>query len=164
MKREPRDGPEPEIVWRVHPAAERKGMAALVLVVMLALGGLAGAWMRGPYWGVFAFGVLFLSLESFFLPTRFGLGPAGVLVERAFSRSERPWGSFRSAWFDPYGVTLSPYPRRHWLETYRALRLRFGRPAAAPTREAVTEYLLAHLDHAQVRLVGAPPAAGAPQG
>jgi hypothetical protein len=154
MTRERRDGPEPEISWRVHPAAERKAMAALTLGLILLLSGLAGAWMRGAYWGLFAFGVLFFSLESFFLPSRFGLGPEGVRVERAFSRSERPWASFRSAWFDPHGVTLSPYPRRHWLETYRALRLRYGAPGATPTRDAVVTYLLAHLDGSQVRVTG----------
>ena len=143
-----------EITWRVHPAAERKGMAVFVLGLILLLSVLAAAWMRGAYWGLFAFAVLFLSLESFFLASRFALTPDGVRVERAFSKSQRPWSSFRGAWFDPFGVTLSPYGRRHWLETYRALRLRYGRAPDAPSREAVNGYLLAHLDAAQVHVHG----------
>lgn len=150
-----------EIAWRVHPAAERKGMAAFVLGLILLLSVLAAAWMRGAYWGLFAFGVLFLSLESFFLASRYALGPEGVRVERAFSKSERPWSAFHSAWFDGLGVTLSPFGRRHWLETYRALRVRYGRPPAAPSREAVNAYLLAHLDPAQVQFHGARPVAEA---
>jgi len=138
----------------MHPAGERKGMAGLVLFLILVLSVLAAAWMRAAYWGVFALAVLFLSLESFFLASRFSLGAEGVQVEKAFSRSERPWSSFRSAWFDPYGVTLSPYPRRHWLETYRALRLRYGRGPTAPDRAAVERYVLAQLDPAQVRIFG----------
>lgn len=150
-----------EIAWRVHPAAERKGLAVFVLGVILALSVLAAAWMRGTYWGLFAFLVLFLSLESFFLASRYALGPEGVRVERAFSKSERAWSSFRSAWFDGLGVTLSPFGRRHWLETYRAMRVRYGRPPSAPTREAVNEYLLAHLDPAQVQIHGPRPVADA---
>jgi hypothetical protein len=150
-----------EIAWRVHPAAERRGMAVFVLALILALSVLAAAWMRGAYWGLFAFLVLFLSLESFFLVSRYALGPEGVRVERAFSRSERAWSSFRSAWFDASGVTLSPFGRRHWLETYRAVRLRYGRTPGAPTREAVNEHLLAHLDPAQVQIHGPRPVADA---
>jgi len=151
-----------EIAWRVHPAAERRGMAVFVLGLILVLSVLAAAWMRGAYWGLFAFAVLFLSLESFFLASRYALGPEGVRVERAFSKSERAWSSFRSAWFDAGGVTLSPFGRRHWLETYRALRLRYGRTPEAPAREAVNQYLLAHLDPAQVQLHGPRPVAEAP--
>jgi hypothetical protein len=110
---------------------------------------------------LFAFLVLFLSLESFFLASRYALGPEGVRVERAFSKSQRAWSSFRGAWFDGLGVTLSPFGRRHWLETYRALRLRYGRTPAAPTREVVIAYLLAHLDPAQVQIHGLRPVADA---
>jgi hypothetical protein len=150
-----------EIAWRVHPAGERKGMAALVAALILALSALAAVWMQGAYWGVFSAGVLFLSLEGFFLASRFTLGTGGVTVQKAFSRSERPWSSFRSAWFDRHGVTLSPYPRRHWLENYRALRLRYGGGAAAPAPERVIAFIRAHLDPERAQVHGAGPPGGA---
>jgi hypothetical protein len=143
-----------EITWRVHPAAERKGTAVLVLLLIGGLSVLSAFWMQGVYWGIFAFLVLSLSLESFFLPTRFALRPEGVGVRKLFSRAQRPWSAFRSAWFDRSGVTLSPFSRRHWLETYRGIRLRFSAREGAPGADAVRRYLLDHLNGEQVRFFG----------
>ncbi|MFH1144612.1 MAG: hypothetical protein V1774_08730 [Candidatus Eisenbacteria bacterium] len=154
---------EPELTWRVHPAAERSGMTLLVGLLILGVSLLVAAWMRAVYWGVFALGVLFLSLESYFLPTRFALGDDGVGVSKPFSRLERPWSAFRSAWFDPLGVTLSPFGRRHWLEPYRGVRLRYARAGAGPSREEVVAFLLSHLDAARVRIEGAGVAAAGPR-
>jgi hypothetical protein len=148
----------PELIWRTHPAAERKKTAVGVTLLMLGLGALAGVWMRGAYWGVFAFLVLFLSLESFFLPTRFELRGSGIVVRKPFSRAERPWTVFRSAWCDPFGVTLSPFARRHWLETYRGVRLRLPPAGVDPGPEALQRWLLAHLDRQRVVFHGLAPA------
>jgi hypothetical protein len=152
------------LTWRVHPAAERKATGAFVSLLLVALAVLAGIWMRGAYWGVFALFVLFLSLESFYLPTAYELTASGIVVRKPFSKAERPWSAFRSAWFDPLGVTLSPFGRRHWLETYRGVRVRFaarpvaGEAAAAAqataSPEAVRRFLRAHLDPQQVRFFG----------
>ncbi len=153
-------GSAPErLAWRVHPAAERRGTGIAVLALMITLSALAAMWMEGAYWGLFAFGVLFLSLEAFFLPARFELSEEGVTVRKAFSRVERPWGQFRRVIFDPVGVTLSPFARRHWLEAYRGTRLRFARPAAGrdtPAPEEVRRFILAHIDLEEVRVVGLP--------
>ncbi len=149
--------PAEELTWRVHPAAERTGRALLVAAIVAGLSVLAAVWMDGVYWGLFAAAVLFLSLESFFLPTRFALRAGGVSVQKPFSKMERDWSSFRSAWFDPLGVTLSPFAGRHWLESYRAVRLRYTRAAAAPAATEVRRFVLEHLDPAQVRLTGLGP-------
>ncbi len=117
--------------WRVHPAAERRGTGILVFVAILVLSFLAGLWMGGAFWGAFAFVVLFLSLEAFFLPGSFELTERGVVVKKPFSQAERRWDQFRRVIFDADGITLSPFARRSWLETYRALRLRY------PSRVAV---------------------------
>jgi hypothetical protein len=93
---------------------------------LLVLLGLAlGLWMRSWFWGVFAAGVLFLSLESFFLPTRYELGASGLVVSKAFSSSKNPWEAFRRVYRDPHGLTLSPYRRRTFLEPYRSQRILF---------------------------------------
>jgi hypothetical protein len=126
---------------------------------MITLSALAAMWMEGAYWGLFAFGVLFLSLEAFFLPSSFELSEEGVAVRKSFSRVERPWGHFRRVVFDPVGVTLSPFARRHWLEAYRGTRLRFARPAAGretPAPEEVWRFILAHIDLEEVQVVGLP--------
>lgn len=149
---------EPDrIVWRVHPAAERRGVAAAVFGMVLVLSVLAAFWMEGVYWGLFAFAVLFLSLEAFFLPCRFELTEEGVVVRKPFASVSRPWGHFRRVIFDRVGVTLSPFGRRHWLESYRAIRLRFKTGKAAggePTRQQVRDYVLAHIDAQQVGVEG----------
>ncbi|MBM3316223.1 MAG: hypothetical protein FJY75_00050 [Candidatus Eisenbacteria bacterium] len=153
--------------WRTHPAAERRGVAAGVTLLMLAMAVLTGFWMGGAYWGVFAFLVLFLSLESFFLPTTYELRAAGIIVRKPFSRAERSWDAFRSAWCDGYGVTLSPFARRHWLESYRGIRLRL--PArGGPGAEELRSWLRERLDPERVEFHGlkseaggARPAAGA---
>jgi hypothetical protein len=142
------------LAWRVHPAAERWGLAVGISAMILALSVLTALWMQTAYWGIFAGLVLFLSLEGFYLPSRFQLGTEGVEVRKPFSRVVREWGTFRSAWFDRVGVTLSPFGRRHWLEPYRGIRLRYGVGPAAPRRAEVQRFLLAHLDLEQVTLGG----------
>ena len=152
------------IAWRVHPARERRGLAVLVGALILVLSLLAGIWMGNTYWSVFALAVLFLSLEAFFFPASYELHGEGLVVRKPFSRVERPWSAFRRAVFDPAGGTLSPFARRHWLESYRGVRLRFGAAERGPGNHAdgggdatvaeVRRFLLAHLDPERVRIVG----------
>lgn len=128
---------EPGIVWRSHPFRTRRGAGLLVLGLLLILAtGLAITTSSG-FWGLFGFVVLFLSLEGFFLPTRYQLDGDGVKVARALgSRTARPWSAFRRVEVDARGMTLSPYRDRSWLEPYRAVRLLFdgGDRAAIVTR------------------------------
>ncbi len=152
--------------WRVHPAAERRGTGILVFVAILVLSFLAGLWMGGPFWGAFAFVVLFLSLEAFFLPGSFELTERGVIVKKPFSQAERRWDQFRRVIFDADGVTLSPFARRSWLETYRAIRLRYpsraegaGRDVDAsgdrvPAPEEIQGFILEMIDREKAVVLG----------
>jgi hypothetical protein len=123
--------------WRVHPFQERRKLGLLVLGVMLLLSAGAGVAGGAWFWAAFSFLVLFLSVESFYFPTSFALSPEKLTVVRRFSRSEREWGMFRRCLVDENGVTLSPFSRKHWLEAYRAIRLR----VTPENREAVMRYL-----------------------
>ena len=49
---------------------------------------------------------------------------------------------------------LSPFGRRHWLESYRGVRLRYPAGARAPAAVEVRSFLLAHLDREKVRFEG----------
>ena len=102
---------------------------------------LAGIWGGAWFWTLLSFAVLFLSLESFYFPTRFLLEERKLTVIRRFSRSEREWRVFRRCTVDGHGITLSPFVRSSWLEAYRAIRLRFGHG----NREAVLTFLKEHL-------------------
>lgn len=93
--------------------------------MLLAAGAGAALLLRSPGWGIFAVAVLFLSLEAFFLPTRYRLGEEGLEIRRVFSRSLAGWARFRRVYEDDHGLTLSPYRRRSLLEPYRSFRLLF---------------------------------------
>ena len=117
--------PVPVLAWVAHPARRRPGRGATLLALLVLIGVLLGLWMQNWFWGVFAFGVLFLSLESFFLPTRYELSESELAVRRFFSASRNPWSSFRRIYRDRHGLTVSPFRRRTFLEPYRAQRMLF---------------------------------------
>jgi hypothetical protein len=119
----------------------RPRLGWIVLMVIGAASAAATLWGRSLFWGLFSFAVLFLSLESFYFPTRFLLEEQKVTVIRRFSRSEREWSVFRRCTVDRDGLTLSPFARSSWLEAYRAIRLRF----LPGNREAVVAFVRQHL-------------------
>jgi hypothetical protein len=125
------------LVWVAHPLRRRRVLGTLVglgiVVAALAL----GFWTRSLLWGVFAAGVLFLSLETFFLPSRYEAGALELVVQKAFSTGRTPWTTFRRVYEDQHGLTLSPYRRRAFLEPYRATRLLFDGGEATEIKEAV---------------------------
>ena len=145
------EAPGERIVWRVHPAAERPRMGLLVALLVVVLSILAGLWMKQVFWSLFAMMVLFLSLEAFFLPSRFELGADGVAVKKPFSRLTRPWSYFRRVTFDEAGASLSPFAQRRWIEPYRAIRLTYG---AAGDSAAVRDFILAQIDREKVGIEG----------
>ena len=123
--------------WKVHPFSERPLLGWGVLAGITGLSILAGIWGGAWFWTLLSFAVLFLSLESFYFPTRFILEEEKLVVIRRFSRSEREWSVFRRCMVDGQGITLSPFKRSSWLEAYRAIRLRF----APGNREAVLAFI-----------------------
>lgn len=131
------EGAAQPLDWTVHPFRERQRLGYGILGLILAVSMLAATWARSGFWGFFSFAVLFLSLESFYFPTRFVLEEKKLTVIKRFSRSERDWSIFRRCMEDRDGLTLSPFTKSSWLETYRAIRVRFG-PA---NREQVKGYI-----------------------
>lgn len=120
-------GGGPALAWRTWPAAERPAQAAAVGLAILAATFGLGAWGRDAVLGGAAFAILFLSLSAYFLPTRYRIDGDGVEVATAFGRTSRPWSGLATYVADARGVTLSPYRRASWLETYRGVRLLFHR-------------------------------------
>jgi len=129
----------PEMVWMARPVTGRPWLGGSVLVLIAGVSAGVGVWMKSPYWSIFAFLVLFLSLESFFFATTYRLGEDGVEVKKRFSRSFRGWDAFRTIYVDRRGVTLSPYGGRSFMEPFRALRLHFG-----DNREPVLDFIRSH--------------------
>jgi hypothetical protein len=129
------------MAWTVHPVRERPRLGVLVLGIILAMCIGSWFWTRSAFWPLFCFLVLFLSLESFYFPTRFELEEGKLTVFRRFSRSEREWGIFRRCLVDRDGMTLSPYRKPSFMDGYRSIRLRWGRV----DREEVVAFVRARL-------------------
>jgi hypothetical protein len=124
----------PHLTWQAWPARDRPlaaaGTAIFVVLVSVLVAGVGGHVVVG----LGAVVILFGSLNPFFSPTTFRLDDEGVTVERWPVRKVRAWTEFRAAWADRYGVTLSPFRGRSWMEPYRGVRLLF-----AGNREAVVD-------------------------
>lgn len=114
-----------ELAWTAHPVLRQRRRGSLVGLLIVAAGVFLGIWMGSAVWGVFAAGILFLSLEAFFLPTRYALTSEGVGIRRGFSDGRHAWSDYRRVYADHNGLTLSPYRRRTLLEPYRSARLLF---------------------------------------
>ncbi len=111
------------LVWVAHPLRRRPVFGSLIGLGIAALAVAVGFWTGSTLWGLFSAGVLFLSLEAFFLPSRYEAGPVELVVQKAFSNVRTPWVSFRRVYEDRHGLTLSPFRRRSLLEPYRSARL-----------------------------------------
>ncbi len=132
---------EPDLAWTAHPLMRRRLRGAITLAAILTVAVVLGVYMRSPFWGAFAAMVLVLSLEGFYLPTRYRLDSEGIQVRKAFSRSSMPWEKFRRVYEDGNGLTLSPYRHRSVLEPYRSARLLFDGGEAEAVKAAVRRRL-----------------------
>lgn len=114
-----------ELVWSVWPlAADRvRGGSALAVIAASIY---AAFVLGGPAMGGFAILVLVGGLGPFFVRTRYRLSEAGVEVRSPFQRVRRPWDTFQRAFAGRKGMTLSPFAKRHPLEPYRNVQLRYG--------------------------------------
>lgn len=116
---------EEELTWAVRPIDRQKGKGFSALLVMMAV--MYGAFsMGGAIMGFLSVLILAGGTGPFFVKTRYRLTPTEVAVSSPFQRVKRPWGSFRRAYIGVSGVSLSPFGRRHLLEAYRSIMLRYG--------------------------------------
>lgn len=135
-----------ELTWRAWPAAARPAQAVVVGLALLAATFGLGAYGGDALLGGVAFAILFLSLSAYFLPTRYRIDGDGVEVATAFGRTSRRWSGLATYVADARGVTLSPYRRASWLETYRGVRLLFQ-----GNRDDVLRALAPHLEERRGR-------------
>jgi hypothetical protein len=127
------------LAWTAHPLLRRPGRGSVAAAVILVSAVLIGHFTRSAFWGLFTVGVLFLSLEGFFLPTRYEIQGEVLILRKAFSRSALSWSAFRRVYEDRFGLTLSPFRRRTFLEPYRSARILFDGGEAEAIKRAVRE-------------------------
>jgi hypothetical protein len=111
--------------WTAQPIRRRWGRGLLAFGLILIGGGIIGHFTKTLFWGVFSGGVLFLSLEAFFLPTHYEITSGGLSIRKTFSKANGIWSVYRRVYEDRYGLTLSPYRHRTMLEPYRSARILF---------------------------------------
>lgn len=131
----PPGGEAQDLCWEVQPwrGAKAKGVLAILWILLVSLAVLA---LAGPLLAALATVILAGSVGPFFVKTRYRLTPERVEVRSPFQRLQRPWSGFRRVQIGKTGVNLNPYAKRHILEPYRSVMLRFGE-----NREAVLEWV-----------------------
>lgn len=114
----------PDLLWSVHPL-KRSWVSSLIVTVFLLLLGLLVYSIYGLFLAILSVGLLFGSLSSYFLPTRYLLYPDRIEVHTFARRYSRDWSYFRSFHPDKNGVLLSPFEGRSWLERFRGVYVMF---------------------------------------
>ena len=126
----------PDLSWTVHPF-RRNWIVSLIVVAFLIALCLMIYSVYGASLAVISFLVLFLSLSSFFFPTRYSFYPDRIEVRTLTRRYSRGWDYFRSFHVSDKGVLLSPFEGRSRLERFRGVFLMVD----GSRREEVLEYV-----------------------
>jgi hypothetical protein len=121
--------------WRAHPAAERAGAAVSAAALVVALAGAVYVSVQSIAWAVLAVIVLFLSLNRFFLPSRFEIGGECIVARYPLRTLRMPWADVRRFVSDDRGGHLSRRARPSRLDAYGGMHLIW--PAGRGEREAV---------------------------
>jgi len=112
---------EETISWVTHPMVEYPRKAAVFWAVFLLV--LLGVWIYTHEWifVILSGVILFGSLRSFVLPTRYKINSQGIEIDRTFYKVRKSWSEFRSYVVERNGVFLSPFGIKHRLENFRGV-------------------------------------------
>ena len=123
--------PPPDILeWTAHPMREQPGRAVLVVMVLLLCGLVIMLSVGDVQLGLLAGGTavffLFLTLNRFFLPSRYRLDRNGIAVRYPVGSRSLRWKDLRRFPHDQVGGYLSTRIRRSMFDT-RGISVLFGR-------------------------------------
>jgi hypothetical protein len=111
--------------WSFHPWRDARRTTVLAFAVVLAGVGLV-VWLVEP--GLVRLALAFAVASSFtdaFLPVACRIAEDGIHRSTPLGAQHRPWQDIRRARVGPRGLVVSPFTRRTWLESFRALSLPF---------------------------------------
>ena len=138
--------------WTVHRAKETPGKTAVVSAFILAFVGFSWV-VFGPTLGMLAVVVLFLALNTYFLPVTYLLTDKGIEVDKRLFTAHYEWKQFRRWFRTSGGIVVSPFSRRNYLDNFRGVHLllpseeRSAKNEERGTKTAVrTEDIVAHLE------------------
>ena len=111
--------------WTAHPAREHPRKAAAGVVLIVAIAAAAGL-SFGPWWAALAAIVLGLSINRFFLPSRFTVDSESITARYPMRTVALRWSALRRFVVDANGGYLSTRSNRSWFDAYSGMHLIFG--------------------------------------
>ena len=138
--------PSETMTWRAHPAREQPGRTALAVATIAVITVLGVQVMGHPAWAALAIGVLLLSLNRFFFPTRFTIDGEGITASYPFSTQRLNWQQVRRFGHDEDGAFLSSRARKSFLDGFSGMHLIFGNDCSQRQRivERINEAVSTH--------------------
>jgi hypothetical protein len=108
--------------WTVHRAKETPVKTVVVAIFILAF--VAISWtVFGPMLGILAVVVLFLALNTYFLPITYTLTDKGIEVDKRLFTGRYEWKQFRRWFRTSGGIVISPFSRKNYLDNFRGVHL-----------------------------------------
>jgi len=108
--------------WTVHRARESPKKTVVASVFVLAF--LAFSWtVFGPMLGILAIVVLFLALNTYFLPITYKFTDKGIEVDKRVFTARYEWKQFRRWFRTTGGFVISPFSRKNYLDNFRGVHL-----------------------------------------
>ena len=108
--------------WTVHRARETPVKTVVVTVFILAFVGFSWV-VFGPMLGMLAAVVLFVALNTYFLPITYMLTDKGVEIDKRLFEARYEWKQFRRWFRTTGGIVISPFSRRNYLDNFRGVHL-----------------------------------------
>lgn len=108
--------------WTVHRAKETPTKTVVVSILILAFVGFSSV-VFGPVLGLLAVVVLFLALNTYFLPVTYAFTDKGIDVDKRLLRTHYDWKQFRRWFRTSGGIVISPFSRRSYLDNFRGVHL-----------------------------------------
>jgi hypothetical protein len=108
--------------WTVHRARETP--VRTVVAAVFILGFVAFSWaVFGPLLGILAVVVLFLALNTYFLPVTYTFTENGIEVDKRAFTARYEWKQFRRWFRTSGGIVISPFSRKNYLDNFRGVHV-----------------------------------------
>ncbi|HEC79546.1 MAG TPA: hypothetical protein ENI34_10495 [candidate division WOR-3 bacterium] len=108
--------------WSVHPAKDNQTKTIVSLVFIFGFL-IFIAVFYGVFWAVFGFIVLFLSLHSYYFPTRYEANDERIIIKNIFATQKRRLTEFKKVYRGKNGLLLSPFKHKTFLNKFRGVFL-----------------------------------------
>jgi len=138
--------------WTVHRAKETPARTVVASIFILAFVAFSSV-VFGPLLGILAVVVLFLALNTYFLPITYTLTDKGIEVDKRLFTARYEWRQFRRWFRTTGGVVISPFSRKNYLDNFRGVHLLLPADASKTRMSSVecrmsvrTEDVVAYLE------------------